>query len=171
MLMRRIVLASIVLLMFLCTPGLRLETAVHAQYVRAEGDPDGDGISNLLDNCSFVPNPDQLDTNHDGLGDACDPNPYYFPAADGDNDYVANIDDNCPTIFNPEQEDTDGDGLGDACDEPPPPPPDETIDVDRDGIVDWRDNCPTTPNPDQRDSDNDRVGDVCDPTPLVGSGL
>ncbi|MCK6580098.1 MAG: thrombospondin type 3 repeat-containing protein [Anaerolineae bacterium] len=166
--MRRIVLASVVLLIFLCTPGLRLETAVHAQDARVEADPDGDGIRNLVDNCMFVPNPDQQDSDLDGDGDVCDPQPYINPFADGDNDYVANIDDNCPTVFNPEQEDADDDGRGDACDEPPPPPPDETIDVDRDGIVDWRDNCPTTPNPDQRDSDKDRVGDVCDPTPLLG---
>ncbi len=34
------------------------------------GDPDGDGIL-CTDNCPSVPNLDQLDTNNDGIGDAC----------------------------------------------------------------------------------------------------
>src|SRR5207247_185145 len=40
--------------------------------VRAQ-DADGDGVCDLLDNCPTVANPDQLDSDHDGLGDACDP--------------------------------------------------------------------------------------------------
>ncbi|MBL0692269.1 lamin tail domain-containing protein [Comamonas sp. JC664] len=44
------------------------------------GDDDHDGIPTWLDNCPFVSNPDQLDTDGDGKGDACDacpttPNP------------------------------------------------------------------------------------------------
>ncbi len=34
-------------------------------------DPDGDGIPLVSDNCPAVPNPDQMDSNGDGLGDAC----------------------------------------------------------------------------------------------------
>jgi probable HAF family extracellular repeat protein len=34
-------------------------------------DADGDGISDAEDNCPAAPNPDQLDTNGDGYGDAC----------------------------------------------------------------------------------------------------
>lgn len=36
-------------------------------------DPDGDGIPNLCDNCPEVSNVAQIDTNRDGLGDACTP--------------------------------------------------------------------------------------------------
>ncbi len=39
------------------------------------GDSDGDGIPDDKDNCPNVCNPQQLDANHNGIGDACDPNP------------------------------------------------------------------------------------------------
>jgi hypothetical protein len=35
-------------------------------------DSDADGVPNACDNCRFVINPDQLDTNGDGVGDACE---------------------------------------------------------------------------------------------------
>ncbi len=34
-------------------------------------DADGDGVCGGIDNCRIVPNPDQLDSDHDGIGDAC----------------------------------------------------------------------------------------------------
>jgi hypothetical protein len=36
-------------------------------------DADGDGVEDSLDNCPSVRNPDQRDSNHDGKGDACQP--------------------------------------------------------------------------------------------------
>jgi hypothetical protein len=38
---------------------------------QADADRDGDGVVDCLDNCPDVLNPDQLDSNGDGVGDAC----------------------------------------------------------------------------------------------------
>src|SRR5581483_568145 len=82
---------------------------------RAAHDQDGDGVPDVLDNCPAVPNADQADLDHDGVGDLCDPD------RDGDGvperSLVAGaITDNCPNTPNPGQADTDGNGVGDACD-------------------------------------------------------
>lgn len=81
-------------------------------------DVDGDGITNAFDNCPDHANPGQSDSDGDGEGDACEPDPN-----DLDKDGVPIPADNCPTIANPDQLDTDGDGRGDACDLPATPIP------------------------------------------------
>ena len=72
-------------------------------------DSDNDTIVDETDNCPNTFNPDQLDTDNDGIGDTCDD--------DDDGDGVLDTNDNCPLIANPNQEDADNDGLGDACDD------------------------------------------------------
>lgn len=109
-------------------------------------DTDNDGIVDEDDNCPLVSNPDQLDSDGDGVGDACE--------EDTDGDGVIDELDNCPLVSNPDQEDVDGDGVGDVCEE----------DMDGDGVVDDDDNCPEIANPDQEDSDGDGIGDACDLT-------
>lgn len=41
-------------------------------YKASKSDYDGDGVSNGSDNCAPLYNPDQLDSNEDGIGDGCD---------------------------------------------------------------------------------------------------
>lgn len=74
-------------------------------------DLDGDGTVDSQDNCPNIANPNQLDTDSDGLGNACD--------GDDDGDGKFDEDDNCPLVANPGQLDSDGDGVGNACDGAP----------------------------------------------------
>ncbi|MBD3307031.1 hypothetical protein GF339_11485 [candidate division KSB3 bacterium] len=76
--------------------------------LQAPSDPDHDGLLSAEDNCPLVANPDQQDTDGNGVGDVCE--------KDADGDGWADSLDNCPTVANADQADGDGDGVGDACD-------------------------------------------------------
>ncbi len=78
-------------------------------------DQDNDGVADTEDNCPTTSNPNQADSDGDGIGDACDT---VTPPSDQDNDGIADAEDNCPTTPNPNQADSDGDGIGNACDTP-----------------------------------------------------
>ncbi len=88
-----------------CAPGEDGATAADAARIDAAsvdatmtdgppGDVDGDGVSNLLDNCPTLGNSDQHDEDADGRGDRCD---------------------GCPFVED-DGADLDGDGVGNACD-------------------------------------------------------
>ncbi|WP_041170390.1 thrombospondin type 3 repeat-containing protein [Vibrio sp. EJY3] len=131
----------------------------------AKQDSDRDNLDDLNDNCPLRPNPDQIDTDLNGIGDVCE---------DSDIDGVPDIDDNCPLIANSTQLDSDGDSFGNACDSCPFIVDNQSdrdgdhigdacdLDNDNDGLTDDLDNCPLAANSNQLDLDSDLVGDICD---------
>lgn len=63
-------------------------------------DTDKDGIVDAQDNCNVTFNPDQLDSDKDGTGDACDPTPFPPPPAFGQ--WVIFLDFDGHYVTNPE---------------------------------------------------------------------
>jgi len=134
--------------------------AVYA-YLEADIDGDSDGIADAVDNCPSDYNPDQTDTDGDGLGDVCDD--------DDDNDTVpddqdadpldefacrdldADTCDDCSVLGQPDVSqdgtDTDSDGACDASD------PDDDNDGFDDAVENYigtnpLDDCPDGPSDD-----------------------
>ena len=87
-------------------------------------DTDSDGVFDSVDNCTNDRNSDQLDTDGDLTGDACD--------SDDDNDDVSDADE-ATNGTNPLLADTDADGVDDA-DDAFPLNAGESVDTDSDGI-------------------------------------
>ncbi|XXT21582.1 DNRLRE domain-containing protein [Sorangium sp. So ce429] len=128
-----------------------------------QADSDADGVGDARDNCPAAPNPGQEDGDGNGLGDACD-------ACDAAGEWAYDVDadgicepaDNCSHAPNVDQVDSDGDWFGDACDWCVGR---GRYDSDGDGLCDEADSCEYAYDPDQRDGDGDGVGDACDNCP------
>ncbi|MEZ4458131.1 MAG: amidase family protein [bacterium] len=125
---------------------------------QSDVDTDGDGVVDECDVCPNIADPEQVDSDHDGKGDAC--------SDDDDGDGILDDADTCPLIFNPNQRDGDSDGQGDVCD----PTPFGDVDTDGDAVPDALDNCVSTANADQEDTDGDGVGNACDSCPNAVNG-
>jgi hypothetical protein len=135
-------------------------------------DTDGDGVPDSFDNCPFVVNTNQADSDlggPDGVGDACDncPGLQNPSQSDADVDTVGDVCDNCPNAANTNQANLDGDSRGDVCDNCLTVANDAQAEADLDGRGDACDNCPNAANPGQADGDADLVGDVCDNCPTT----
>ncbi|MEZ5509565.1 MAG: thrombospondin type 3 repeat-containing protein [Gammaproteobacteria bacterium] len=96
-------------------------------------DTDSDGTGDNSDNCPAIANEDQLDTDGDTLGNACDDDDDGDTLsdaeeqvqgtdpllADTDSDGSADNVDNCPVLANANQADSNDNGVGDACEGEP----------------------------------------------------
>ena len=133
----------------------------------ASQDTDGDGVTDVNDNCPATPNgaaqDNQLNTDGDSQGNACD--------SDDDNDGLSdsyeiahglNPLDSADAALDP-----DGDGVStfqEAQNGTDPNVQDDVYfaDSDGDGVTDNRDNCLSVHNTAQTNTDGDSQGDACD---------
>ncbi|MBN2331084.1 MAG: putative metal-binding motif-containing protein, partial [Candidatus Aenigmarchaeota archaeon] len=135
----------------ICDNGIDDDCDMSIDYYDPEGctygDSDGDGITDENDNCPYIWNPSQLNTDGQDGGNPCDICPSdSMDDQDGDGICVGNgyctdsqacgavklgDNDNCPSVANMNQNNADGDDFGDACDSCPLDP---NNDQDGDGV-------------------------------------
>ena len=150
-----------------------------------DGDTDGDGIINALDNCPFIANANQLDQDGDGFGAACDCDDTpitgtscatgcttFYADEDGDgfgNPNISLIVCSVPDGFVANNQDFDDDDatlfpnapeLCDQKDNDNDGQVDEGTDDDNDGVCNEDDICPN--GDDRIDTNNNGIPDACE---------
>ena len=133
----------------------------------ADLDRDGDGLVDAIDNCPLSPNPTQVDSDGDHMGDACDPdcaNTQFSRicrsgGGAGTSACSVSCANNLGLLNSCQWYITNSLGCSTVDD-----------DKDADGVQDSIDDCPTIFNAPiiagtqrQRDTDRDGLGDACDP--------
>lgn len=163
------------------------------KYNDAPKDSDGDGLSDLEDNCPLEAGPISTkgcpDKDNDGIIDAKDacpdqPGPAaLFGCPDRDNDGITDTDDECPDEAGPKSTngcpDTDGDGIVNKNDKCPNEAGTQSTngcpDTDGDGIVNSEDLCPNQYGSAAfkgcPDTDGDGLADPDDRCPTVAGPL
>ncbi|HTO07421.1 MAG TPA: hypothetical protein VMR86_10245 [Myxococcota bacterium] len=130
-----------------------------------ELDTDGDGVPDACDDCPMVRNGDQSESEppgeEDGLGDACDncPTKKNFDQADADHDGIGDVCDSTPFLAgDPRNADADGDGMPVYL-EQLAGTSDSNPDTDSDGISDWNEWKTYRTDPIKPDTDGDGISD------------
>lgn len=116
---------------------------------------DGDLIPDLCDNCPTSWNPTQVDTDSDGLGNACDPC-IFDPLPDSDGDGLCDTSDLCPLDPNKSTPGVCGCGTSDT-------------DIDSDSIADCMDQCPGTD--DRTDGNENSVPDCLEQLDIPATSM
>ncbi len=145
-----------------------------AEELLPDGDRDGDGIVNALDEC--WERAEDVDSFEDN--DGC-------PDYDNDEDRITDASDQCPDNSEDHDQFEDGDGCPDLDNDQDAIPdeldgcPDDAEDMngfededgcpddaDGDGVFGNNDNCPFISNESQNDIDGDGIGTACDSCPI-----
>ena len=156
---------------------LKLARCDDVACLSADGDLDRDGVADVDDNCPAQINPDQNDSDADGLGDVCDPDDDNDGRLDGDdafpNDPNEWFDTDLDGVGDNADPDDDGDGQSDvdevACGSNPIDAGSVSPDVDGNGVPDCRRSA--RPRRSLRPGSSSTRPDPCWSLALVGAGL